>query len=174
MSLLDGSIDFKYPDNKDWRSDLKGTHKVIYSVPVVNYVDGVMVLPKNRGKGKVALKKLGAVRDFTAWDYLDDIKAKRMVLVENNSFTGVLQQVLNGYIDGVYCNVVVGSYHLSEVLKQSGGLVFDPGLPHTRGGYTLSTTKHPKVIEEFNAFLTEKKDLVNRLKIKYQIDKGLN
>ena len=42
-------------------------------------------------------------------------------------------------------------------------------MPHARDHFSMSTIKHPKVIEEFNGFLKNNAALVNTLKDKYQV-----
>lgn len=62
-SFINEKVDFKFPDNSYWKSDVKkesGKH-IIYSQPVTEYIDGVVVLPENKGKGLEHLKKMGTV-----------------------------------------------------------------------------------------------------------------
>ena len=171
--FLIGKVDFKYPDNSYWAQDLKKGHDVKYSSAVVEYIDGVVLLPKKKGLGIEKIKTLGTVMGFTAWDYLDKIKAGEITNKENPNYQGLLNQVIKGRVDGAYCNIAVTNYQLNDVLKQSGALVFDADLPHTKSYYSLSTIKHVKVIEEFNKFLIEKKDIVDKIKEKYKVEEGI-
>jgi len=167
--FLSGDVDFKYPDSPYWSADDKSGKNVIYSAEAAQYIDGVMVKASNKGKGIDALKTMGIVMGFTAWDYLDDIKSGKIKLQENSDFTAMIKQCLIDRNDGAYCNVDVGNYILSEVIKKKGELVFDSSLPHSKGSYKLSTIKHGKVIDEFNAFLNSNKPAVEALKKKYGI-----
>lgn len=166
----DSSLDFKFPDSKFWKQDMKKGINVVYSTPVVDYIDGVMVKPEKMGLGKKMIKTLGTARGFTAWDYLSDIKAKRILVKENNSFSGLLRQVLLGRVDGAYINIAVAHYHLEHQLKNPGALVFDPKLPHTKSTYHLSSIKHPKAIKEFNQWLIKNKGKVAALKQKWDVN----
>ncbi|SMF49858.1 substrate-binding periplasmic protein [Pseudobacteriovorax antillogorgiicola] len=163
-------LDFKYPDNSYWQQDMKKGKNVTYSDAVVDYIDGVVVTPGNMGKGKQALKKLGTARGFTAWDYLGDIKSKAITVKENNSFAGLLKQVISGRVDGAYINIAVARYHLANQLKQPGAVVFDPNLPHTKSAYHLSTIKHPKVLEDFNKWMKKNQGDVAALKQKWGVN----
>lgn len=171
--FIAGKVDLKYPDNAYWGGDLKKGQAVVYSAPVVEYIDGVNVLPAGKGKSVDAIKALGIVRGFTAWEWLDRVKAGSPELHENNSFTALLQQAMAGRVDGAYGNVAVVSHQLAVELKKPDALVFDPGLPHTRSHYHLSSIKHPQLIEEFNAWLGENADLVAKLKAEYAVEKGV-
>lgn len=168
--LVDQDIDFKFPDNQYWSADMREGVNVTYSDPAVDYIDGVMVTPANKGKGVDSLKSLGIIQGFTAWEYLDLIKAGKVTVDTNDQYQGLIKKALRGRVDGAYSNVAVCNYQLKEVMGQPGALVFDSGLPHTASSYFLSTVKHPEVIQEFNAFLKEEKGFVDGLKKKYQVD----
>lgn len=162
-------LDFKFPDNEYWAQDLKKGIKVEYSAPVVDYTDGVLVVPAKHGKGKEQIKKLATFRGFTAWDFLDDIKAKKIEIKENDSMTGLLQQTMKGFVDGAYVNIAVARYILINNLKKDTELLFDESLPHTKSSYKLSTVKHPEVIKKFNDFLSKNKTEILILKQKWGI-----
>lgn len=167
-------VDLKYPDNVKWSADLKSKATVVYSDPVVNYIDGVNLPPDRVGKGVENLKVLGAVRGFTPWDWLDAVKSGAVKLQENNSFSAMLETALAGRVDGAYGNVAVAANVLENNLKQPGALVFDAGLPHTRSHYHLSSIKHPPLIAEFNAWMKANAAAVSALKAKYEVEKGVN
>ncbi|HYD32117.1 MAG TPA: transporter substrate-binding domain-containing protein [Azospirillaceae bacterium] len=162
-------IDLKYPDNSYWSADQRKGKDIVYSDPVVAYIDGVSVKPENVGKGPDAVAKLGIVRGFTAWDWMDRISGGKVTLAENNSFSSLVQTSIAGRVDGAYGNVAVVKHQLEKQLKQPGALAYDPGLPHTESNYHLSTIKHPKLIEEFNAWLKANADLMAKLKAEYGV-----
>lgn len=162
-----GALDFKYPDNQLWQESKRKGLTIEYSEPVVSYTDGVLVLPANKGKGVEKIKSLGTVRGFTPWDYLGLVESGQIKVQEVNSFQQSLLQGINARVDGVYMNLEVGHYHLNNVLKLPGALVFDEALPSSKGFYTLSSTKNGQVIVEFNKFLIEHATEVSALKAKY-------
>lgn len=170
--MLDGTVDFKYPDNPFWQAGLKTGKTMTYSDPVVVYIDGVLVRPDNKGKGIDALQILGTVRGFTAFDYLDRIKSGAVSLEENPSSSGLMLQVINKRIDGAYVNVAV-AYSTLDGMGRPGDLTFDPGLPYTKASYKLSTVKHPDVIADFNAWQKSHADLIAGLKAKWAVEKGV-
>lgn len=165
--FVDGEVDFKFPDNSNWAQDAKKGLKVQYSHPVLDYIDGTMVVPANAGKGIGSFSKLGIVRGFTAWDYLSLIKTGSVKVKEATNLESLIQQAIHSRVDGVYFNVAVAKHHLAENLKTPGALVFDDSLPHTNGSYSLSSHKHPKVVEEFNQFLIDEAGWIEDIKKKY-------
>ncbi len=168
--VISQTIDFKFPDNPYWSADLKKDKKVIYSKSVVDYIEGVIVLPERKGKSLENLKTLGTIMGFTAWDYLDLIKTKKITLKENTDFDVLLLQTINKNIDGAYINIVVADYHLNEILKKPEALIFDETLPYTKSSYFFASIKYPHIIEEFNKFLEEEKDFVAKVKAKYKVE----
>jgi ABC-type amino acid transport substrate-binding protein len=162
-------IDFKFPDNENWAQDLKKDSKLIYSSSVADYTDGVMVTPARHSKGKDQIKKLATFRGFTAWDFLGDIKSKKIEIRENDSMTGLLQQTIKGFVDGAYVNISVARYILRNSLKKESELLFDETLPHTQSSYKLSTAKHPDLIKKFDEYLNKHKTDILQLKQKWGI-----
>lgn len=171
--FLDGGVDLKYPDNPMWAAEEKAGKAITYSDPVVAYIDGVSVLPSRFGKGVEGIKTLGTVRGFTAWEWLDSVKAGKVVVAENDSFDGLVRQALVGRVDGAYANIAVVQRQLNTTLVQPGGLVFDPGLPHTRSYYHLSSLKHGAVIGRFNSWMSTHKGAIAALKARFQVEAGV-
>ncbi len=165
-SLLAKDVDFKFPDNPKWQTEMKKGVAVSYSEPLAISRDGIMVRPERKGAGLEKLRVLGTMRGFTPWIYLEYIEGQQIELTENDAYAGLLRQVLVGRIDGAYVNPVVARVELEKIGK-AGELVFDPGLSYQDSEYLLSTIKHPEVVREFNAFLKKNPDVVKALKEKY-------
>ncbi len=121
------------------------------------------------GYGLARLQVLGTVMGFTAWEYMTLIESGQVTLKENIGAAALLSQVLKGRIDGAYTEIAVATHQLATILKQPDALVFDADLPHMQDFYYLSTTKHPDIIQEFNAFLTEERETIQALKRKYML-----
>ena len=168
------SLDFKYPDNPYWERTLRKAVTVHYSKPVMPYIDGVLVLPENKGRALKNFKVLGTMTGFTPWNYLDLIKDKRITLFENDGFISLLKQVTLKRVDGAYVNIEVAKYQLREVLRQPDALVFDPGLPHTKDYYYLSSVKHPAIIKEFNDFLENEPQVYEQIRKKLSIESTIH
>ncbi|WP_168206333.1 transporter substrate-binding domain-containing protein [Labrenzia sp. PHM005] len=168
LSLVNGEIDLKYPDNRYWGQDVKAAKDVFYSEKVVEYIDGLSVKPDLIGKGPVAVKKLGTLRGFTPWAWLDDIDAGDVELSEVNTLSSLISQTLLGRIDAAYANVSVVQYQLSQV-GQSNMLQFDPGLKHTRDFYHLSSVGKPELIKDFDVWLLENQERVQKLKQQFGV-----
>ncbi len=168
--LKERTLDFKYPDNPRWKEDLRGAATIHYSATLVTSEEGAMVLPKHKGRSLRQIKSLGTVLGFTPWPYLPAIDSKAITLSTSNGFDGLLRHALADHIDAVYINVDVANYLLAKELKTPGGLVFDPGLPHARSDFSLSTLRHAEVLNEFDAFLRRERLQLQNLKLKYGIE----
>lgn len=169
QSFVEGRVDLKYPDNEYWSSDLKKGRTVVYSQPVVAYIDGVSVLPEKIGKSVDDIKVLGTVRGFTAWDWMDRIEAGQVKLSENSNFKALVKQTLGSRVDGAYANVAVVQHVLEREMNMGGALVFDASLPHTKSNYHLSSIKHPQLIRAFDQWMAANTDVVDALKERYGV-----
>lgn len=163
-ALIENRIDLKYPDNANWKRSIKQDVEIKYSEPVIAYIDGVMV--KSTG-GEV--KRLGTISGFTPWAWRDQIEQKKIAIFENPSFSGLLQQVLQGRIDGAYINIDVANYSLRELLKREGDLQFDRSLPHDKGKYFASTSRNPALIVRFNQWMKEHKQEIDLIKQRWLV-----
>ena len=172
-SYFGGQVDFKFPDNPDWKKGERVGKAITYSEPVMAYIDGCSVLPKRRGLGVNAVKVLGTMGGFTPWAWLDQIKAGKTALSENFDLGALVRQTLTGRVDGVYASVAVIHYELDHVLKQPDALTFDPSLPYSRDDYYLSSIKHPQLVLDFNAWMRANRNLVGTLKQRYGVEKGV-
>lgn len=172
--LLSGGIDVKFPDNPHWAPDAKQGHNLVYSQPVIAYVDGVLVRPENLGKGIEAVRTLGTVSGFTPFAWLDRMRAGKLVVKENPRTDLLLRQVVLGRMDGAYASVAVVNYTLEGELNMPGALVFDPQLPHSRDAYRLSSLNRPAVVAEFDAWMAANPGLVEAIKQRYGAEKGVN
>ncbi len=161
------ALDFKYPDNPYWSSDLKENTRIFYSKGTVTVVEGLMVLPANKGKGKVS--SIATIRGFTPYPYLDRIKNKEIVVTEANSPEAAINMGEAGRVDAVYIGTIPATYIMREFLKKPGVLVFDDKLPSTRSDFSFSSIAHPEIIKQFDDFLVKERDTVARLKTKYKI-----
>ncbi len=170
---LQEKIDLKYPDNSYWSFELKKEKDIKYSDPVVEYIDGVMILPENKGKGVNNIKNLGVLAGFTPFAYLKMIKTGAIKKAEIFNYERLLRLVILKRVDGAYSNVAVSHYYLDHLLKDRNALVFDPDLPHTRSHRHLSSFKHPKIIDEFNIFLREHHTIIKKMKMEYKVEDGI-
>jgi len=168
-SFLDKKVDFKYPDNPYWNADLKINSNITYSQKVVEYIDGVMVIPKNKNRDISKLKNLAVVAGFTPFPYFTYIKEDKIRVMEFFEYKKMLDMGLRHRVDGVYSNIAVTQYYLREVLNQEDRLIFDENLPYIKSHRYLSTIKYPDIIEEFNIFLKKYKHRIDTLKRNYNI-----
>jgi ABC-type amino acid transport substrate-binding protein len=172
-SLYGGQVDFKFPDNPNWKRDERTGKAINYSEPVAAFVDGTSVRPGNRAVSADSIKTLGTMGGFTPWAWLDRIKAGKTALSENFNLQALLRQALAGRIDGVYASVAVVNYQLDRVLRQPGALVFNANLPYSRDHYYLSSIKHPELVRDFNDWMRKNRARVNALKQKHGVEKGV-
>jgi ABC-type amino acid transport substrate-binding protein len=164
--FLDGTLDFKFPDHVYWQKDLKGDRKIIYSEPVFEFIDGVLVRDPKTVKDPKGLKKIGSFRGFTIHDYKSNIDAGQIEAKYYDSFRELIMAGLKGSVDGVYLNIKVAEFYMEQIKKEKpelGTLTFQDSLPFTRSAYHLSTLRHQKVMDQFNSYLKEQQDFIKKV-----------
>jgi ABC-type amino acid transport substrate-binding protein len=175
-ALLDGSVDAKYPDSPAWGQSLKGKAPLVYSQPLAQYIDGMLVSPKQRGAGLAKLKKIAAVDGWTLPQdgYAESIRLGQMQRVPAADLRDMIRQALLGEADGAFYNVVVATYYVDNIRARPGALVFDPSLPYNRGTFSLSSLKHPELVRQLDAWLAGHADEVAALKKQYGVEANLD
>ncbi|MBV1921409.1 MAG: hypothetical protein KUG73_12075, partial [Pseudomonadales bacterium] len=163
-NLISDKIDFKIPDNPIWASGLKTGKDITYSTPLTVYLDGVLVDPKNKDLGYENLSTLVTVRGFTPFIFLEDISKGSIKLQETSDLAAVIKMVSVGRAQGGYANITVAQRYMKDTLKEPNLLIYDENMPTAKSDISLSTTKHPKIIEEFNAFLQSHAQWITDLK----------
>ena len=172
-SFFEGQVDFKFPDNANWKQDQRAGRKIHYSDPVAAFIDGTSMLPEKKIDSPDQIKRLGTMGGFTPWAWMDRIETGQTRLSENTHLAALVRQALAGRVDGVYASVAVVNYQLDHVLKRPGALVFNPALPYSRDDYHLSTLKRPEILGEFNDWMRKNRDRIATLKQKYGVEKGV-
>ena len=167
--LVQKSVDFRFPDNARWTSDLKKDLAISYSRGVITLTDGLMVLPAKKGQGLESIKKIAMVRGFSPFSYREQIEAKKIAVDEVNGAESAIAMVEAGRVDGAYVNIQSTTYLINEVLKKPSVVVYDDTLPHTTTERSLSSISHPEVIKQMDEFLVKEKDTVAKIKAKYKI-----
>ncbi|MHA6493441.1 transporter substrate-binding domain-containing protein [Pseudomonas borbori] len=173
-ALLDGAVDFKYPDSDTWSKEQKVGATLSYSRGIVDYVDGVLVAPQRQGQPIDQLKRLALVNGWTPWGYQERIDAKQIQLSYSDDLRQMIRLALKKDTDGAYFNVVVATHYLDNIRARPGALVFDANLPHSRGSFHLSTLKHAQFLQRFDRFLIEQQSQIAALKDKYQVEANLD
>ncbi|WP_207912222.1 hypothetical protein [Pseudobacteriovorax antillogorgiicola] len=82
----------------------------------------------------------------------------------------VIKHVFEGTADGAYLNVEVARYVMKKSFADRMPLVFNPRMLHDKGGYLVSTTKHPSLINDLNQFL-KSSDIRNQVLEKFGVAK---
>ena len=165
--FVNNTVDFKFPDNQNWKKQDKQSFSVKYSSPVIGFTDGIMVLPQSLSKDESDFKHIGTMRGFTPWILQAEIEQKSIEVHENNTLSGLLKQVRIGRIDGCFVNIDVARYYLNNKLKEPDSLVLNTNLPNTSDSYYLSTINHPEILQEFNQWLKNNSTFHQELKNKW-------
>ena len=165
--FINGQLDFAFPDNPNWVTDLKKNVTIRYA-PMLDFTDGVLVRNEDIGKGTRHLKLLGIPLGFTPYPYQQLMTAGALRVEESGNYDALYSKLIAHHIDGAYINTRIAQYYWTNVrqLKQVP-VSYDPDLPHTSGKWYLSSIKYPKIIAEFDSFLRNNQPLIGELKKQY-------
>lgn len=167
--LFTGAVDLKFPDSPEWNAAGKQGQSVLYSLPALPYVDGVMVRPERAGKGLDEFTALGTVSGFTPFAWLDELAKGKIKMSETPHLSSLLRQAATGRVDGAYVNVAVAQDHLRQSPELLGALIFDRGLPFAAGAYRVSSIRRGDVLTKLDAWLAANADMVAAIKQKYGV-----
>ncbi|WP_394209067.1 substrate-binding periplasmic protein [Enterovibrio calviensis] len=166
-NLVSGEIDAKYPDNPSWTQDLKQGREVIYSDPVVSFIDGVIMLDENHDKSRKALATIGMISGFTPWPFLQDIKANTVTVYEANNMDALIKMLLTNRIDGIYTNAAVFRNRIKLAFESAPSMSLNTSLPFLAGTRHMSSVSRPDLVIQFNQFLENHASFVESLKQQY-------
>lgn len=165
------NIDFKFPDNIRWREDNK--LNITFSKAVIKLMAGTYVLKSNKLLPRNKIKRMGTILGFFPTLWLDEIKAEKVVLIEDASPYSIVKHMLYNNIDSTNIDSNVIRHNLA-LLNREGEIVLNTTIRHESFSYHLSSIRYPNIIEEFNAFLKKNAALVKSLKFKYNIIEDFN
>lgn len=161
-------LDFKFPDNPLWQRDMRKDKAVTYSNTVYQAIEGLFVLPANRDKSLAELAAIATVRGFDAWPYKVDIANGVIELQFANTQDSLVALARQGRVGGIFYEAsALNWYQHTNDTPAGDRLVLNERLPHYRPQFFLSTRKQPQIIAQFNQFLQDEADLLQRLKAKY-------
>jgi len=163
---VDNLVDFKYPDNPKWRSTFIQDQPIYYSAPVGTFIDGTVVLEKNKQYTINNVKRLGTIKGFTLLVYAQQIKNKQIQLFEYSNTDKLLKALSHQLIDAAYLNIDVATH---QMLTNKTPIHFVRTLPYSPGYYHLSTIKHREMIDKLNNFLDKNAILIESLQRKYRL-----
>lgn len=153
QALWKGEIDFKFPDNPEWKYEAKQGKEVLYSAAVQSDTDGLFVLPKYANRSLEKIKKVGTLRGFTVVSLEHSVRAGKIQVLEYDDTSALMQAAIQGKIDGAYLSKGVGNYYLSKILRVPNALVFDASLPTAENPYYLSSLKKGKLLSKLNEWM---------------------
>lgn len=160
-------FDFKFPDNKLWKIVNKKGSEVFYSMPVCNFIDGVIVREENKDKNIQFFEKLGigVVRGYTILGF----ENSRVPISESPDIQTLIEKLKYNLISGAYFNVEVALNKLMDIKTKKNSFVFNQKIPYYKSSFYLSTFNYPEIIIDFNQFMNENRDKISTLKRKYGI-----
>jgi len=167
--LIEEKIDFKYPDNSRWYPDPNLKNKYSFSHSTIKLVAGTTVLKSFIQRDKAEFKSIGTLLGFYPTTWLEQIKSGQVALYEDVSTKILIRQLISENVDGIDIEPSVIKHYLTELGHSGNEVLIDKRYRYDVYDFHFSTIKYPKVINEFNLFLSNNRILIEKLKVKYKI-----
>ncbi|MBN2658901.1 MAG: transporter substrate-binding domain-containing protein [Spirochaetales bacterium] len=166
-NYLSGQLDFRYPDNPDWNAPEQA---IYYSMPLMVVLDGLIVRKENTGRSIIKYRDIGTIRGYTAPSLEVYIKYGSIRLIEINTYDSMIAMLVSGRFEAGYLSVIPAFY----TARQKGledRIAFDRDLPFDVANHNLSSIEHRDILEKFNIFLREEKELIDGIYESWNVEK---
>ncbi|CCK77868.1 MAG: transporter substrate-binding domain-containing protein [Oleispira antarctica] len=151
--FVKGSIALKFPDNPLWSASLSSTVKVHYSEPVLNITESLLVLKQDKPEvAKENIKTVGTILGFSTPGIAMPVANHEFKTIKTKKVEQLIHMLVSERVQGVYFNKNVAQNLITKMYPKKS-LVRHSQYPPFQYAYHLSSIKHPKLIEKFNAFL---------------------
>lgn len=157
--------DLRYPDHPYWNSDFKDNLEIIYSEFSLPCKEGVIVLEENYDKYS-KLDTIATFRGFTISPYIKEIKSGEIELYEVNSIESLLTMLIHKRLKFIYMNYDIAKYYVNKFYPDAK-IKMDENFKTDATFYYLSTINNPKLLKEFDLFIKNNQEILDKTKEKY-------
>lgn len=164
--LFDKTIDFKFPDNKIWRSEQKQAYKMFYSQAITHYLDGIFVKIENLNKEFKTLKRVGVIDDIILQILDKKSKDGTLDIIKAKSCAELLVMLQFSEIDGIFCNYDVMNHLLKESTLENK-VVLNTHLPLIDSYLHMSTLSYPEILQKLDSWILENRNFIEKLTHEY-------
>jgi polar amino acid transport system substrate-binding protein len=165
--FVNGNVDLKFPDNPLWSASLHSTVKVHYSEPVFNINESLLVLKQDEPEiAQKDMKSVGTILGFSIPGIAKYVANNEFETVKTREIEQLIHMLVSKRVQGVYFNESVAR-NLAKKMYPNTSLVRHSKYPPFQYAYHISSIKHPKLIEAFNAFLISHAKQVDSIRNRY-------
>jgi ABC-type amino acid transport substrate-binding protein len=164
--FVKGNVELKFPDNPLWSASLTANVKVHYSAPVLNITESLMVLEQEPAVAKKEIKLVGTILGFSIPGIAEFVANHEFETVKTREIEQLMHMLVSNRVQGVYFNENVAR-NLVKKIYPNKSLIRHSQYPPFKYAYHLSSIKHPKLIEQFNAFLISHHEELDAIRSRY-------
>ena len=151
--FVKGNVELKFPDNPLWSASLHSPVKVHYSKPLFNINESLLVLKQDESEiAQQDISSVGTILGFSTPGIAKPVANNEFKTVETRRIEQLIHMLVSKRVQAVYFNESVAR-DLAKKMYPNASLVRHSQYPPFQYAYHLSSIKHPKLIEAFNAFL---------------------
>lgn len=165
--FVEGNIELKFPDNPLWSESLTSTVKVHYSEPVLDITESLLVLKQDGLEiNKKDIKRVGTILGFSIPGIAKSVANHEFETVKTREVEQLIHMLVSNRVQAVYFNESVAR-NLVQKMYPDKSLLRHSKYPPFEYAYHLSSIKHPKLIEQFNAFLISHSEELAAIRNRY-------
>lgn len=170
--IMDGKLDFVFPENPKWYNQQVPENIKTYSKPLYKALGGSFALRQDTPLVAKDVRRLVIPRGFSPVMWRDQIEQGRTTLIEVTDSHAALNLLLKGR-----ANVADLEYAVVLHLKNSNpayeNIEFVTTLPYDVVSFHIATIAHPELLNAFDAFISENRTTVDSLLEQYGINKAV-
>lgn len=154
--LMDGQLDFVFPENPKWYNQRVPENIKTYSDAVYKAAGGTFILRHRQHMTVKDIRTLVIPRGFSPVMWRDQIDGGVTTLIEVSDSHASLNLLLKGRADAADLEYAVVNY-LQQQDPTYEEITFAPHLPYDIVDFHLATVAHKDIMKEFNRFLHEER-----------------
>ncbi|MAI64638.1 MAG: hypothetical protein CL600_07175 [Alteromonas sp.] len=137
----------------------------MFSEDIINLRADTVVLKENRKLPESEIRTIGTLYGFIPGpQWASRIEENNIEFVYEGSTRILIRMLKKGLIDGLDLNIHVVKHYATELGYDANDFALAKHAPSTQFSYQLSTTSHPDIIRQFDAFLENAKNEIAALK----------
>ncbi|MBT0587373.1 hypothetical protein [Alteromonas oceanisediminis] len=162
------NIDFRLPDNPHWHSDDAG---LIFSKSILSLRTATVVLDSRKDWKLNQFTRIGTLHGFVPSPHWQArINNGALEIKSDSSMMMLVRMLYSDTVEGLDLDISVVKHYADKLGQDTEKLALAKKVKSPRLGYSMSTKHYPEVLTALNQFVDGRRDLIEELQKKYQLD----
>ena len=166
--MMDGQIDFVFPENPKWYNQQVPENIKTYSASVYKAMGASFILRRHQHLQREDISRLVIPRGFSPVMWREQVESGTTVLIEVSDSHASLNLLLKERAQVADLEYAVVE-HLRHTHPEYQDVMLAPHLPYDIVDFHIATIAHKEVIDSFNLFLQTEHTYIKDLLTQYHI-----